>query len=277
MRSFKIFFIAVIIVITIVLISACASLYKPLARIISVFNFNYPGLRLETRIFQKTNDAKIIGCFGDSVTFGWNMRYVDSFPFLLDMELNKTDFNVLNLGIGGNTIIDAYHRVQRDVIKYEPYIVFINFGLNDGMLAEVKESYYADSTGYSCGAKQYAPNIGLTEFEKYYKKVIDAIIQSGSEVVVIGINPVTDEVLAGESQACRALQKQVYKIYNEKIKEIAEEKNLSYIDLWDYFNEMEDLTFFMDKDGLHPNQRGSYAIFEKILLSLKDSEKIITD
>lgn len=277
MRALKIFLIAVLVIITIVLISACTSIYGPLARIISIFNFNYSGLRLETRIFQKSKDAKIIGCFGDSVTFGWNMRYIDSYPFLLDMELRKDDFHVLNLGIGGNTIIDAYHRVQRDVIKNELDIVFMNFGLNDGMLTEVKKSYHADSMDYSCGTKQYAPNIDLIEFEKYYKKVLDAIIQNGSEVIVIGINPVTDDYPIGESQECKVLQKEVYRTYNEKIKEIAEGKKLSYVDLWDYFNETEDLTFFMDKDGLHPNQRGSYAIYEKISQFLKESEKILLD
>ncbi len=277
MTLLRIVIIAIILIIMISLISSCSFFYESLSRIISIFNFNYPGLRFEIRSYEKSNDTKTIVCFGDSVTFGWNIKYVESYPALLDKKLSANDLKVLNLGIGGNTIIDAYSRIDRDLLKYEPVMVFINFGLNDGMLSEVQTSYSNSSMIYSYKSKKYAPNVDLIEFEKYYKKVADRILESGSELIIVGINPITDHYPADKEIEFRTKQKKIYKTYNEKIKAIAQDKNLSYIEIWEHFEEMDDFSFFMDDDGLHPNQHGSYIIFERIYEYIKESGKISLD
>jgi len=120
-------------------ICSCSNVLKKTEKLASNIPFNYPGLRIETRsINLKQIDlfSPRIVCFGDSVTFGWNLIYEYSYPCQLEKLLVKdfSQIKVINSGIGGNTIIDANKRLDKDVANFKPDVVIINFGLNDGMI-----------------------------------------------------------------------------------------------------------------------------------------------
>ena len=68
-------------------ICSCSNVLKKTEKLASNIPFNYPGLRIETKsinIMQIDLFTPRIVCFGDSVTFGWNMKYEYSYPAQLE-------------------------------------------------------------------------------------------------------------------------------------------------------------------------------------------------
>jgi len=81
--------------------------------------------------------------FGDSNTRGWgngSIQYRDAYPTRLLEALHDyypgCTFNGINSGIAGNTLTQALGRIERDVLRYEPDLVIIAFGLNDSMAGQ---------------------------------------------------------------------------------------------------------------------------------------------
>jgi len=236
-------------------ICSCSNVLKKTEKLASIITFNYPGLRIETRsINLKQIDlySPRIVCFGDSVTFGWNIKYEYSYPSQLEKSLVKdfSQIKVINSGIGGNTIIDANKRLDKDVVNFKPDAVIINFGLNDGMLSKS------------------VPNIDINDFENCYNGLIKKLQFGDLKIIILGINPVTGLFPEKENENYRKEQRDIYKIYNEKILEIAENNNLEYINLWEEFNKEANLVEYIQTDGIHPSKEGlgliSELVYEKI-------------
>ncbi len=97
-------------------------------------------LRAETRAitWENIRDKYRVVCFGDSITFGEDLPYEQSFPAVLADLLRQRhidlDVAVINVGIGGHTSVQGLARLQRDVLWYKPHAVIVAFGLNDGNL-----------------------------------------------------------------------------------------------------------------------------------------------
>ena len=85
------------------------------------------------------NGAVNIVCLGDSVTQGAfgpdeikpEQGYVTKFAGMLHFLFPNQVFNVINSGIGGTTAAFATERFERDVIKFNPDLVLVMFGVND--------------------------------------------------------------------------------------------------------------------------------------------------
>jgi lysophospholipase L1-like esterase len=238
-------------------ICSCSNVLKKTEKLASGIPFNYPGLRIETRsINLKQMDlfSPRIVCFGDSVTFGWNMKYEYSYPSQLEklLERDFSQIKVINSGIGGNTIIDANKRLDKDVANFRPDLVIINFGLNDGMIS---------------GS---APNVDINDFENYYNDLIKKLKFGDLKIIILGINPVTELFEEKESESYRKKQREVYEIYNEKIIEIAKNNNLEHINLWEEFNKKADPAGYIQTDGIHPNKKGLNMIAELAYEKIKN-------
>ena len=78
----------------------------------------------------KNLDSKgtTIICFGDSITFGSGALPDESYPFYLEKLLNRM---VVNAGVAGDTTESALQRLEKDVLKKDPYIVIVELGGND--------------------------------------------------------------------------------------------------------------------------------------------------
>ena len=236
---------------------SCSNVLKKTEKLASGIPFNYPGLRIETRsINLKQIDlfSPRIVCFGDSVTFGWNLKYEYSYPSQLEKLLVKdfSQIKVINSGIGGNTIIDANKRLEKDVANFKPDVVIINFGLNDGMIS---------------GS---VPNIAIKDFENYYNDLIKKLKLSDLKIIILGINPVTELFAEKENENSRKKQREIYEIYNEKILEIAKNNNLEYINLGEAFNKEADPQEYIQADGIHPNKKGLSLIAELVYEKIKN-------
>lgn len=244
--------------------------------------FNYPGLRLETRVIDikkiKNNFPRIV-CFGDSVTFGWNLKYQDSYPLLLENLLSQNGYplaRTINSGVGGNTVLDGYRRLEKDVFYYKPHIVVLNFGLNDGMLIEISGNNFVGKKSllYEFEENYYTPGVDLETFYQYYIKMINEIDFKGIKIILLGINPVLDTFPLYMDENFREKQKEVYTLYNKKILEVAENKDVICVDLWSIFLEKEDLEKYIQMDGIHPSKEGQALIANSVFLAIKESDII---
>ena len=71
-----------------------------------------------------------IVCFGDSLTYGVGVSREDTYPAYLSRML-KTNIEVVNAGVVGDTAAEGLARLQRDVISKNPRLVIVFLGTND--------------------------------------------------------------------------------------------------------------------------------------------------
>jgi lysophospholipase L1-like esterase len=80
------------------------------------------------------NDFRVL-CLGDSVTFGWGVRYEEAYPTLLAELLRearpKREIHVMNAACSGYTAHQGHEMLRRRGLKYRPDLVMIWFGWND--------------------------------------------------------------------------------------------------------------------------------------------------
>ncbi len=76
----------------------------------------------------------VIVCFGDSLTAGYGTDPGESYPDVLQKNLDAQGYpyRVANQGISGDTTKDGLERIGR-VIAEHPKIVVVEFGGNDGL------------------------------------------------------------------------------------------------------------------------------------------------
>jgi len=111
--------------------------------------------RLRRRIDEKTADLRArpvtIVALGDSVTAGiFELRTYDfaavyhaRLKAQLEARWPRCIFNVLNVGIGGDSAPGGRARLEQDVIPHRPDLVTIAFGLNDANSGEAGRSRFA--------------------------------------------------------------------------------------------------------------------------------------
>jgi acyl-CoA thioesterase-1 len=264
--------------ITVTSLFSCSNIIRKAEKIASDIPFNYPGLRIETRSIRfediKNNDPRIV-CFGDSVTFGWNVRYDFSYPYILEKNLafKYPGVKVINCGTGGNTIKEASARLKKDVLSYKPHLVIINFGLNDGMLK--KEAGSIDPTSeslyYKKDSSYFLPQVNIFDFDARYRQIINLFKDNNIRILVLGMSPVTDNFPAEMETDFQKKQKDIYLVYNERIRKIAAENMLDYLNIWEIFNSKGGPDKYIQSDGIHPNEAGQWLISESIFKYITES------
>ena len=87
---------------------------------------SWEGIRAphEDVSYVKTTDKTRIAIVGDSFTFAEDVAFEDSWGYHLEKELGA-DFEVLNFGVGGYGIDQAYLRYEKEVRQWNPTIVII--------------------------------------------------------------------------------------------------------------------------------------------------------
>jgi acyl-CoA thioesterase-1 len=125
-----------------------------------------------------------IVCFGDSITAGFGLDTSQSFPDLLQQDLDRhaLKYRVVNLGVSGDTTQDGLARVSTALAE-KPAIVLLELGGNDGLrgiplsitqanLAQMIEAFQAGGTHVVLAGMSLPPNYGSTfiqKFEAMYK------------------------------------------------------------------------------------------------------------
>jgi lysophospholipase L1-like esterase len=102
--------------------------------------------RFYQRILEKARDFSaspvLIVAFGDSVTQGYTSANTIEPKYVYHQRLKEqlesryplTTFSVINAGVAGFTAEGSLARLNRDVIRYQPDLTLIAFGLNDAVV-----------------------------------------------------------------------------------------------------------------------------------------------
>jgi len=73
--------------------------------------------------------------FGDSLSAGYGIDTQDSWPSLLQQELDRNHypFRIVNASISGDTTLGGRQRIGKLLEQYKPAIVIVALGANDGL------------------------------------------------------------------------------------------------------------------------------------------------
>jgi acyl-CoA thioesterase-1 len=127
---------------------------------------------------------RAIVCFGDSITAGFGLDAGQSFPDLLQQDLDRRGlpYRVVNLGVSGDTTQDGLARVPMAVAE-KPAIVLLELGGNDGLrgiplsitqanLARMIEAFQSGGARVTLAGMSLPPNYGpafIRKFEALYR------------------------------------------------------------------------------------------------------------
>lgn len=189
---------------------------------ISVFIFN----STDNQVLAKTENAKIITAYGDSLTAGYGLASEYSYPSLLQKKIDSQGYKykVVNAGLSGDTTSAGLSRINW-VIKTKPEIVILELGANDAL-------------------RGMSPDTA--------KKNLDTIIQK------LKANKI--KVLLAGMKAPRNLGEKYYTKFDAIYPELAKKHN---IPLMPFFLDgvAMDRNLNID-DGVHPNSKGYVKIVE---------------
>ena len=226
-------------------------------------NFNEPGVS--------------IAFLGDSVTQGCFEVYIDS-KNDIETRFDKTSayhnylakifsvlypnvpINIINAGISGDNAPHALTRLERDVLKYNPDLVVVCFGLND------------------CGS-------GLEKINDYttaLSEIFDKISETGSEIIFMTPNMMCQHLSCDiKEEKIKECAKGILKSQNEGVldayidaaKQLCKDKNITVCDCYAKWKTLAacgvDITELLSNKLNHPtremNWLFAYSLAETIL------------
>lgn len=225
---------------------------------------------------HKQNDTYRIVTIGDSFTLGLFVNTTDSWPYLLENDLNHhmvcplyKKFEVLNLGVQGYDYQYALHRYIERGYKYKPnLIIFLDSGMITGRMNEVTipvdfqcnkdfeeknpENKTDEEIGVICDAKhtdvlqqQFSPDQFLNIQKAYWDNFFQ--FQDNSDVLYITYSDVSSE---NKARAKYFLSQRPKAFFDDSVKGLND----------------PNLTF---PDG-HPNIQGHRVLEQNILVYLKN-------
>ena len=191
---------------------------------------------------QFQNKEHIAVVLGDSLSAGYGVKIEESWPSVLEKNLNAVNINIkiINAGISGDTTSGGLFRLPKLLREHKPNLVILELGGNDGLRGmSIKKI-----------------------IQKNLDEMIKMSLQSGANVALVGVE----------------LPPNYGKQYTSKFKnmyiELANEYDLTLIE--GSIKEMVALNL-MQADGIHPNANGHLIIEEEVrskILTLLD-ERII--
>ena len=136
-----------------------------------------------TKTAPAQDSRPAIVCFGNSITAGFGLEQGQSFPDLLQQELDRRGlrYRVVNLGVSGDTTQDGLARMPMALAE-KPAIVLLELGANDGLrglplavtqsnLAEMIEAFQKSGARVVLAGMTLPPNYGpvfIRKFEAVY-------------------------------------------------------------------------------------------------------------
>lgn len=184
---------------------------------------------------------------GDSITWGPRLPFRVAWANLLrnHLERNSDDlYSLYDLGIDGDTTKDLLVRFDMEMMARKPGLIIFNIGVNDSLFRKSEDN----------------PETTLEDFETNMLRLIEKARTFTDKIVILGLVKGNDLLTTPliQSTTGKSYTKKRTKIYDAKLKEIAENNNLTFIDI----NEL--LTDPDFDDGLHPNINGHIKIFERV-------------
>ncbi|HPS56584.1 MAG TPA: SGNH/GDSL hydrolase family protein [Spirochaetota bacterium] len=180
-----------------------------------------------------------ITAFGDSLTYGWMVSkgYLDYLGELISSTYPESRVEILNRGVPGDTALDGFSRMKRDVKGDRADLVLVQFGLNDAY------------TGFS-------PD----EFESNLERIITELKSS--------FNP---EIALLTSVYIKMPEYRHVLHYYDRILMLAERYSLPVARVHKYWEGKvaggADFYKLVQGDGVHPTEEG-YKLFAEAVMDI---------
>ncbi|WP_195576200.1 SGNH/GDSL hydrolase family protein [Paenibacillus sp. 1001270B_150601_E10] len=187
---------------------------------------------------------------GEGLYHGLGNGYVNLLQSLIRCEYPSFIIQLLNMGIGGNTIRDLAARWQQDVLDHQPDGVIIAIGIND-----VWRKY------------DNPMNQALAVLEEEYERTMNELIDSsqalGADVMLLTpffIEPNKEEPMRADMDR-----------YGAIVQAVGRERDLPVVDLQETMDRFLAYTHptTLAFDRVHPNQTGHMAIAKAVLEMIK--------
>lgn len=93
---------------------------------------------------QPSHSPHTILVFGDSLSAGYGLQPQEEWPSLLQKKLaiNHSTWKVSNLSISGETTQGGLLRFEKAIMQYQPNIIIIELGANDGLRGQSLKAMY---------------------------------------------------------------------------------------------------------------------------------------
>ncbi len=174
---------------------------------------------------------------GDSLTYGWmtELGFLDYLKTMIQKKYPLSKFKIFNKGIPGDTAKDGLRRIESDVIRLSPDLVFIQFALNDAY------------TGVSAEG---------------FKKNIESIILKIKENSNAEIALLTSVALLNPED------NKIADMFYKMISECGETYNLPVAAVHEYWSEKISSgirhSLLVQSDGIHPTEKGYELMAEAV-------------
>lgn len=261
-------------------------------------------LRPETR--RHLSDPELwrkwrVVVLGDSIVHGMELPEEQTFPYLVQRHLqtyaNRQDVVVINAGIPGNTSLHGLQRLQRDVIRYQPHITLISFGLNDANLRRRPQDAWLEKELLPRGMGRLlhsshiyrtarcrlrrlvrsirrrppldwdsppepAPRISPPAFRAALTSMVRRLQRAtSSQIFLLTTHPVRPTFL--EDEGWRQKQEDILRHYNAIVRSVAGQTGVGLIDIEQLLQliHWEDI---LDSDGVHLTAQGQAVLADII-------------
>lgn len=192
---------------------------------------NVQVVQYNTVVVQAIDDKPNLVLLGDSITaIKNNTTNFQNCSYSDRLKDWWNDLDVINEGIGATCMKDV--NVQERITKYHPKYLIILYGIND--VAKYKNS---------------------NNFYDYYNEKLNEIEDKNPNITIF-LSTIT---WANESEVHTQLGDYYESLqveFKNEIVQIATERNLTLVNLWDKFYRNESLLF----DGIHQNELGALVI-----------------
>ncbi len=203
---------------------------------------------------MRSGSVKRVVALGESSTWGYSVSskdkcWVNLVVSMLE-EFQGSPIELINQGIGSNVLTpecpaykhsampSALERVDKEVIEFEPDLLFISYGLNDSRGGTTTEV-----------------------FRKAYQELIDRIRAKINPLIVAVNAYYMHEILYSECPNWEESNYEVTEIFNLVVKQIAEDNDLILADI--YSSEVG-VDWIIDMDHCHPNDLGHRIVANKV-------------
>lgn len=181
----------------------------------------------------KPDPRPAIVCFGDSLTAGLGLDPGETYPDLLQQELDRRHYSyrVVNLGVSGDTTQDGLDRLPL-VLAEKPRVVVLEFGANDGLRGQP-----------------------VSNTERNLAQMIEQLQKAGARVLLAGItlppNYGPDYIRQFDAIYPALATRYELPLIPFLLQGVAGNPNL------------------MQRDGLHPNAQGEPLVAQTVWRSLE--------
>lgn len=210
-----------------------------------------------------------IVCMGDSITAANDPGhgYVSVLRTKLRALYPDNNFEVINVGIGGQKAPDMLARWDRDVIQKNPDLVTLSVGIND-----VWHGFY-DNHPKGDGPK----GVDLETYKTDVAKMIDSALAHHIKVVLVSPTVITEDATKLENVKLQG--------YVNAERKIAEQHHVLFVDLHGVFHDQlsqlrsgpDDKTLHLTVDGVHMQPAGDNLMAYTILHNMGVPKEDLAD